>query len=57
MVNKMNSMKKIISVCLLTAGLIPTAFSQLITLPGGGNKKASVSERIGLKNTVGIIPK
>ena len=43
-------MKKIISVCLLTAALIPTAFSQLITLPGGGNKKASVSERIGLSD-------
>ncbi len=36
------------AICLLMAGLIPTAFSQLISLPSGGNKKASVSERIGL---------
>jgi tetratricopeptide (TPR) repeat protein len=41
-------MKKILSTCLLLTGLILTAFSQLTSLPSGGNKKASVSERIGL---------
>jgi tetratricopeptide (TPR) repeat protein len=41
-------MKKIILFCLLAIGLISTANSQLISLPSGGNKKAAVSERIGL---------
>ena len=41
-------MKKILSTCLLITGLVSTAFTQLVTLQSGGNKKASVSERIGL---------
>ena len=41
-------MKKIITACLIMACVSSTVFSQLITLPSGGNKKASVSERIGI---------
>lgn len=41
-------MKKIIATFLLLSGFVLTGFSQLTTLPSGGNKKASVSERVGL---------
>jgi len=41
-------MKKILVACLSLALLTTTAFSQLTTPPNGGNKKASVSERIGI---------
>ena len=41
-------MKKIISLCLLVTSILSTANAQLVSLPSGGNKKASVSERIGL---------
>ena len=41
-------MKKTIATCLALAVFTLTAFSQLTSLPDGGNKKASVSERIGV---------
>lgn len=41
-------MKKIVSTCLLLAAITATAFSQLTGLPSGGNKKSSLSERIGI---------
>ena len=41
-------MKKIFITCFIMAALTLTGFSQLISLPDGGNKKASVSERVGI---------
>ena len=41
-------MKKIISTCFILAVFTLNALSQLTVLPDGGNKKASVSERIGI---------
>ncbi|MEP7163131.1 MAG: DUF2911 domain-containing protein [Ferruginibacter sp.] len=41
-------MKKMITTCFALAVFTLTAFSQLTSLPDGGNKKASVSERIGI---------
>ena len=41
-------MKKTIATCLALAVFTLTAISQLTSLPDGGNKKASVSERIGI---------
>ena len=41
-------MKKMIATCCMLVLFTITAFSQLTTLPNGGNKKASVSERIGV---------
>ncbi len=41
-------MKKIASVFLMLAILTSISFAQLTSLPSGGNRKASVSERIGI---------
>ena len=41
-------MKKIIATCFALAVFTLTALSQLVSVPDGGNKKASVSERIGI---------
>jgi len=41
-------MKKFISTCFALAVFTVTAFCQLTVLPDGGNKKASLSERIGI---------
>src|ERR1700748_1327135 len=49
-------MRKSLPACLLAAFLQTILFSvsnaQLTTLPSGGNKKASVSERIGITDVV-----
>lgn len=41
-------MKKIITICLLLTVFTLNTFAQLNTVPDGGNKKASVSEKIGI---------